>query len=204
MDIESTRKWVVIFTALNVSYHVLVWTTAILGVAYLFRLALFRELLEPIPTNGTDVNLDLLQTSALLVAATALIGTVTATGINRLSALVIPSDRSDIQVSEIVQQKGRSLLRRLNSLGIWIWCPVQVALATLTLHQCTVEATLTDSSRSTTALIVDGWLALACAGSWSFLAFVASSLIVTFYTELRHDMALRNLRVKRQRENSQS
>ena len=79
-----------------------------------------------------------------------------------------------------------------------------MALATLTLHQCTVEATLTDSSRSTTALIIDGWLALACAGSWSFLAFVASSLIVTFYTDLRHDMALRDLRVKRQRENSQS
>ena len=64
--------------------------------------------------------LDLLQTSALLVAATALIGTVTATGLSRLSALVVPSDPSDIQVSEIVQQKGRSLLRRLNGLGIWI------------------------------------------------------------------------------------
>ena len=60
MDTEPTRKnWIAILTVLNVSYHVLVWTTAILGVAYLVRLTLnylsrsLRELLEPIPTNGT-------------------------------------------------------------------------------------------------------------------------------------------------------
>ena len=203
MNTELRRKWVAIFTALNVLHHVLVWTTAISGVAYVVRLALFRQLLEPIPTNGNDVNLDLLQTSALLIAVTALVGTVTATGLNRLSALLIPSDPTDIRVAEIVQQKRRSLWRRLNNLGIWIWYPVQVALATLTLYQFTVAATLTDSSRGTTALIVDGWLALACAGSWSFLTFVASYLIVGFYTELRHAIALLHLEVKQQRENSQ-
>ena len=124
MDTEPTRKkWIAILTVLNVSYHVLVWTTAILGVAYLVRLTLLRELLEPIPTNGTDINLDLLQTSAFLVAATALVGTATATGINRLSTLLIPSGPSDIRVEEIKRRLGRSLLRRLSNLGIWIWYP---------------------------------------------------------------------------------
>ena len=133
-------------------------------------------------------------------------GTATATGINRLYTLLIPSGPSDIRVEEINQQQeqGRSLLQRLRYLGIWIWYPVLVALATLTLHQCTVEARLTDSSRDTTALIVDGCLALASAGSWSFLAFVASSLMVRFYTGLRHDIALLDLQVKQLLEDSQS
>ena len=148
--------------------------------------------------------LDLLQTSAFLVAATALVGTATATGINRLYTLLIPSGPSDIQVEEIKRRQGRSLLRRLSDLGIWIWYPVLVALATLTLHQCSVEARLTDSSRGTTALIVDGCLALASAGSWSFLAFVASSLMVRFYTGLRHDIALLDLQVNQILEDSQS
>ena len=95
-------------------------------------------------------------------------------------------------------------MRRLSDLGIWIWYPVLVALATLTLHQYTVEARLTDSSQGTTALIVDGGLALASAGSWSFLAFVASSLIVRFYTGLRHYMALLDLQVKQLLEDSES
>ena len=67
--------------------------------------------------------LDLLQTSAFLVAATALVGTATATGINRLSTLLIPSGPSHIRVEEIKRRLGRSLLRRLSNLGIWIWYP---------------------------------------------------------------------------------
>ena len=204
MDAKLKRKWLAILTAINISHHVFVWTTAILGFAYLVWLASFRELLEPIPTNGTDVNLDLLQTSALLVATTALVGTVTVTGLNRLSALLVPSDPSTIPPTEIPRRQHRSPLRRLNGFRIWIWRLVQAALATLTLYQFTVEATLTDSSLSTTALIVDGWLALACAGSWSFLTFVASSLMVNFYIDLRHDIALHAIRLKQQWENSQS
>ena len=204
MDARSKRKWLAIITALNVSDHVFVWTTALLGFAYMVWLALFRELLEPIPTSGTDVNLDLLQTSALLVAATALVSTVTVTGLNRLSALVLPSDPSAIPAAEVLPRQHRSPLRRLNGFRMWIWRLVQVALATLTLYQFTVEATLTDSSLGTTALIVDGWLALACAGSWSLLTFVALSLMVNFYVDLRHDIALLVIQLKQQSENSQS
>ena len=126
---SDTRKWKIILTALIFTQSVFIWTTAILGVAYLVWLALFRELLEPIPTKGTDLNLDLLQTSALLVAATALVATVTFTGVNRMSALTDASDPTDLRVAETGLQRARSRWRRLNNLGAWIWCPVQVALA---------------------------------------------------------------------------
>ena len=58
----------------------------------------------------------------------ALVDAATATGINRLSTLLIPSGPSDIRVEEIKRRLGRSLLRRLSNLGIWIWYPALVAL----------------------------------------------------------------------------
>ena len=63
-----------------------------------------------------------------------------------------------------------------------------------------MEAMLTDSRLGPSALIVDGWLALACAGSWSFLVFGASYLMAGFYTGLRAYFALLDLRLKQLRE----
>ena len=200
METKSVEKLAVQLTAVHYAYRVFVWTTAIMGLGYLIWLGWFGGLLEPVPVDGSTVKLDLLQTLAFLIAVTALEGTAVVTVFNRFFALFVPSDYESIQGIERALAKRRSLMQKVNALGIWVWCPAQAALAILTLCQGFMELSLSASSSGTTSLLIDGWLAAACAGSWVLLVLVVSSLAVGFYVEMRHQLAALRIATEHVRE----
>ncbi len=189
METKSAEKLAVQLTAFHYAYRAFVWTTTTLGLGYLTWLGWSGVLLEPVAVDGSTVKLDLLQTLAFFIAVTALEGTAVATAFNRMFVLLVPSHYEDIQRVELALGRRRSLLQKVAALGIWLWCPAQAALAIMTLCQGFMEVSLSESSSGTTSLVIDGWLAAACAGSWVLLVLVVSSLAVGFYASLRHQLA---------------
>ncbi len=96
METKSVDKLAAKLVAAHYAYRIFVWTTAILGLAYLIWLGWSRDLFEPVPIEGAEVNLDLLQSLAFLIAVTALEGTAVVAAFNKFFALLMPSDYEGI------------------------------------------------------------------------------------------------------------
>ncbi len=203
METKSVDKLAAKLAAAHYAYRIFVWTTAILGLAYLIWLGWSRDLFEPVPIEGAEVNLDLLQSLAFLIAVTALEGTAVVAAFNKFFALLMRSDYEGILRVQRALGGRRSLLKSVGNLGIWLWCPAQMALAIMTLCQGFMEVSLSDSNSGTTTLVIDGWLAAACAGSWVLLVLVASSLFVGFYVDARHEIVALNIAIKHLRESGE-
>ena len=174
-------------------WNVILWVTISISLAYFAWLALFRDLLEPVFAVGSVIQLDLLQTLAFFVAVTALGGTVVVATMNKIHTLASEVIVSQIWDSGDLVEHRPSRLRRAIDLGPWIWCIVQLA-----------EASLSSSRENVTYVVIGGWLAAACAGSWVVIVIVASAMFTYLYVEVRHVVAVVSEWRQMQRDSSNS
>ena len=185
-------------------WNVILWVTISVSLAYFAWLALFRDLLEPVFAGGSVIQLDLLQTLVFFVAVTALGGTVVVATMNKIHTLASEVIVSQIWDSGDLVEHRPSRLRRAIDLGPWIWCIVQLGLAILILCQGVAEASLSSSRENVTYVVIGGWLAAACAGSWVVIVIVASAMFTYLYVEVRHVVAVVSEWRQMQRESSNS